>query len=91
MAQRFRLHILTQESEVLNRDVVSVILPGVGGYFGILAHHAPLVAALGKGTIRVKTKEGSDEELRYVVEGGFAEVSDNVLTVLADKLTVEAE
>jgi len=84
MADRFKLQVLTQESEVLSRDVVSVVLPGVEGYFGVLAHHAPLVAALGKGTLTIS--EGDDTLTRYTVEGGFAEVADNVLTVLADRV-----
>ncbi|MGB9692702.1 MAG: ATP synthase F1 subunit epsilon [Candidatus Sumerlaeaceae bacterium] len=84
MAQRFRLQIFTQEAEVLNRDVVSVTLPGGQGYFGVLAHHAPLVASLGRGKLTIRC--ANDEVSEFMIEGGFAHVSDNVLTVLADQL-----
>lgn len=89
MAQRFRLVVYTQEAEVLNRDVLSVTLPGAEGYFGVLAHHAPLVAALGKGKMVIHETDDSVSE--YLVDGGFAEVSQNVLTVLADKLNTAAD
>lgn len=84
MAQRFRLHVCTQESELFTRDVVSVVLPGANGYFGILAHHAPLVAVLGEGIMTVR--EPDDSVSRYGIRGGFAEVAENVVTVLADEV-----
>ncbi|MCX7626360.1 MAG: ATP synthase F1 subunit epsilon [Candidatus Sumerlaeaceae bacterium] len=84
MAPRFRLQVCTQETELFSRDVVSVILPGVSGYFGVLAHHAPLVAALGEGIMTVR--ETDDSVSRYGIRGGFAEVAENVVTVLADEV-----
>lgn len=84
MAARFRLVVSTQEGTVLEREVISAVLPGVEGYFGVLAHHAPMVAALGCGVLSFRETE--DSETRYEVEGGFVEVVDNTVTVLADRV-----
>jgi F-type H+-transporting ATPase subunit epsilon len=89
MAQRFRLQVLTQEAELFSRDVVAVTLPGANGYFGVLAHHAPLVAALGQGVMTIRALD--DSVSKFGVRGGFAEVAENVLTVLADEIFEPAE
>lgn len=82
MASAFLLQIATPERVVLSRRVVSVVAPGVEGYFGILARHAPLVAALRVGELKL-TGEDEKEEL-VAISGGFLEVSENVATVLGD-------
>jgi F-type H+-transporting ATPase subunit epsilon len=82
MASVFRLKILTLEKIVLDADVVSIVVPGVDGYFGVLAHHAPLTAALQPGKLTVKEANGT--ESIYAISGGFLEVSGNVATLLAD-------
>jgi len=81
MANLFKVQIFTQERLILEDEITSLVLPGADGYFGILAHHAPLVATLGQGTMRVKK---FDDERTYEIFGGFVEVVDNVVTILAD-------
>lgn len=79
------LEILTPETKLYSGDVHGVQLPGIEGSFEILEKHAPLVAALGKGKIKVlKTKS---EVLSYTIESGFAEVLDNKTTVLVEGAT----
>ena len=46
MAELYRLKILTLEKSVYDADVKSIVAPGADGYFGVLAQHAPLIAAL---------------------------------------------
>ena len=76
------LEILTPETKLYSGDVHGVQLPGIEGSFEILEKHAPLVAALGKGKIKVlKTKS---EVFSYTIESGFAEVLDNKTTVLVE-------
>ena len=76
------LEILTPETKLYSGDVHGVQLPGIEGSFEILEKHAPLVAALGKGKIKVlKTKS---EVFSYIIESGFAEVLDNKTTVLVE-------
>lgn len=76
------LEILTPETKLYSGEVHGVQLPGIEGSFEILEKHAPLVAALGKGKIKVlKTKS---EIFSYTIESGFAEVLDNKTTVLVE-------
>lgn len=83
MAKQFRLQVFTQEKKVVDELVTSVQAPGAEGSFGVLADHAPLIAALGKGRLTINGGEGS-----RVMElgGGFMEVSNNTATILADSL-----
>ena len=79
------LEILTPEIKLYNGDVYGVQMPGFDGSFEVLDRHAPLVAALGKGTIKVlKTKT---EFIHYKIESGFVEVLNNKTTVLVEGAT----
>jgi F-type H+-transporting ATPase subunit epsilon len=84
MATPFRLQIYTQERKVYDGAVTSIVVPAASGYLGVWAHHAPLVALLGKGTLTIKSPPA--EEIQVRIEGGFLEVRDNVATLLADSL-----
>lgn len=76
------LEIVTAERMVLSDDNVDmVIAPSVDGEVGILPHHAPLLTLLQIGELRVK--KGADEQ-SIVIAGGFLEVLNNKVTVLAD-------
>ncbi|MBE7559844.1 F0F1 ATP synthase subunit epsilon [bacterium] len=79
----FALEIYTQDRLVWKGRVESMVVPGGDGYLGVLAHHAPLVTTLGKGTLTVMGEEG---ELRIPLEGGFLEVAHNRATLLADRI-----
>jgi len=75
---------LTLGKEIYTGNVISVIAPGVDGYFGVLAHHAPLIAALKTG--RLSLRDERNVESTYAVTGGFLEVSENAVVVLADAI-----
>ncbi|MCE5230960.1 ATP synthase F1 subunit epsilon [bacterium] len=79
----FKLQVYTQEKKIYDDDVTSIVVPGLQGYFGVLAHHAPLLAALGQGKLTVR--KGAEEHV-YEIAGGFLEVRDNIATMLVDKL-----
>ena len=85
----FRLSVITQEKVAIDSDVVSVTAPGSEGYLGIWAHHAPLATALSPGTLSVVRTDGVTDE--YALGGGFLEVSNNVVTVLADFIEHQGE
>lgn len=72
--------VVSPERVVLERDASMVVLPAYDGEAGILPHHAPMVARLGAGELRL-THKGGVETL--FLDGGFAQVRDNVVTVLA--------
>ncbi|HSK88625.1 MAG TPA: F0F1 ATP synthase subunit epsilon [Anaerolineales bacterium] len=76
-----RCEIVSQDRTVFQGDVDIVILPGAAGEMGILPHHAPVLAILKYGVIKVR--HGGKEEL-FTVAGGMAEVQPNIVTVLAD-------
>ncbi|MEP6467938.1 MAG: F0F1 ATP synthase subunit epsilon [Parafilimonas sp.] len=76
------LEILTPETKLYSGDVYGIQLPGIAGSFEVLNKHAPLVAALGKGNIKVlKTRTDFDN---YTIESGFVEVINNKTTVLVE-------
>ncbi|MHB0998989.1 MAG: F0F1 ATP synthase subunit epsilon [Armatimonadota bacterium] len=83
MAEKtFKLEIVTPESIVLKQEAVSIVVPGVDGSLGILADHAPLMAELTSGVIRMRDANG--DESCMAVSGGFMEVSSNTVRILAD-------
>lgn len=77
-----RLNIVTAEREVLAEDGLDIVIaPGSEGELGILPQHAPLITTLDPGELR--TRRGA-EETAIAISGGFLEVRDDVVTVLAD-------
>ncbi|HYR96211.1 MAG TPA: ATP synthase F1 subunit epsilon [Candidatus Binatus sp.] len=81
MADRIRLHVYTPERELVDADVREVTAPGVWGEIGVLPDHAALVTALEPGILSYEV-DGRTE--RVAIGGGFAEIRDNVMTVLAE-------
>src|SRR2546429_306740 len=73
--------LVSPERLLFSGDVNQVDVPGSEGDFGVLAGHAPLIATLRPG---IMTIHGEGEAIRIVVMGGFAEVSPEGLTILAD-------
>ena len=76
-----RCEIVSQDRTVFQGDVDIVVLPGVAGEMGILPHHAPVLAILKYGVIKIR--HDGKEEL-FAVAGGMAEVQPNIVTILAD-------
>ena len=76
-----RLDVITAEREVLSDEVDLIVAPGSEGELGILPSHSPLMTTLREGELTIR-KAGEDSYL--AVTGGFLEVMDNVVTVLAD-------
>ena len=75
--------LVTPEKLVRSEDVHMVVVPGVEGEFGVMAGHAPYMSTLRDGELAVyRTAGAAPEKIR--VDGGFAEVSDKGLTVLAE-------
>lgn len=84
-----RLELVAPRGPVFEGDVHQVILPGVEGELGILPRHAPLVAQLAIGRMRVETTDG--EWLDFAVAEGFAKVQANRVIVLADSAQAASE
>jgi F-type H+-transporting ATPase subunit epsilon len=76
--------LVTPERLVRSEDVYMVVVPGSEGEFGVLAGHAPFMSTIRDGQLAIyRTQSGEPE--RIAIEGGFAEVNDKGLTVLAEK------
>ena len=79
---KLSVDVITAERVVYSdSDIDVVVAPGVMGELGILPSHAPLMTSLGPGELRLR-KGG--EETRIVVTGGFLEVHDNEVVILAE-------
>ena len=81
MADTFQLRIVTPRAQLLDAPVLEVTAPGTAGEFGVLPNHITFLTSLEPGIITVKSAAGTK---RFAVRGGFAEVADNVMTILAD-------
>jgi F-type H+-transporting ATPase subunit epsilon len=84
----FHTSVITPERAVLEADAISVVFPAHDGEVGILKNHAPLLYKLGVGVLRVKTAEG---EQSFFVDGGFAQMVENRLTLLTEQARPVAE
>src|SRR5262245_32605425 len=91
MAEKLNFALVSPEREVFHGDVDQVVVPGSEGEFGVLPNHAPVMSVIKPGAIKI-INDGS--ERRIFVNGGFADVTPEGLTVLAEEAidlsTVEA-
>jgi F-type H+-transporting ATPase subunit epsilon len=84
------LEILTPERKLFSGDVYGVQLPGVAGSFEVLEKHAPLVAALKAGRLKI-LKDKQHHLAYFTIQGGFVEVIHNRVTVLVEGGKAEEE
>jgi F-type H+-transporting ATPase subunit epsilon len=89
MADRIQFELVSPERLLISQAVEMVVLPGAEGDFGALPEHAPTVAALRPGVISVF--ENNQVIERVFVAGGFAEVTPERCTVLAERALPVAE
>lgn len=88
MAERLTLELTTPTRLVVSAEVDEVVAPGSLGYFGVLPGHAPLLATLGIGEVTYRI--GRDEH-HVAVSGGFAEVRNDKVIILADSAETPAD
>lgn len=81
MAMMLHVDIVSAEKEIYSGTAEMVFAPLVTGEVGILPRHAPLIARMKPGEVRVRT---ATDELSFYVSGGMLEVQPHVVTVLAD-------
>jgi F-type H+-transporting ATPase subunit epsilon len=75
--------LVTPEKLVMSGEYYMVVVPGTEGEFGVMAGHAPYMSTLRDGDLAIYRTAGAQPE-KIRVTGGFAEVSDKGLTVLAE-------
>ena len=88
MADMFKASLITPEAIVLETTVSEAQIPAHDGLLGILDKRAPLLAKLATGVLRLTTGNGVQ---RYLVSGGYAQVKDNELTILASEAIPAAD
>ncbi len=81
MANQILLEVVTPSKLVVSEEVDIATAPGADGAFGVMANHAPLLSTLKVG--EMKYSKGN-ETVRMAISGGFCEVSNNKMTVLAE-------
>ena len=79
---KLKIEIVTAERTVLEAEADMIIAPGTEGQLGLLPRHAPLLTMLEPGEIRLR--DGGQDTLAFAVAGGFLEILDNKVIVLAD-------
>ena len=78
--KQLRLEFVTPERVIAHEEVDELVLPGEGGYFGVLPGHTPLLAALAVGDMWYRI---GSEKFHVFVDGGYAEVMPDRVSVLA--------
>ncbi|MBY0567527.1 MAG: F0F1 ATP synthase subunit epsilon [Hyphomonadaceae bacterium] len=82
MADKLHFALVSPEREMFNGEVDHVVVPGSEGEFGVMPNHAPVMSVIKPGALRVI--DGGVER-RIFVNGGFADVTPEGLTVLAEE------
>lgn len=82
MAEMLTFELVSPEKKLASAEAEAITIPGMAGDLTAMAHHAPFLTTLRPGYVIVRT--GTDED-RYFVTGGFAEISDNIVSVLAEQ------
>lgn len=89
MAEAFPFELVSPERLLVSGEAESVLIPGTEGYFQVMANHAPVMSTIKPGVVDVEMAGG--ESARYVIFGGFADVSPAGCTILAEHAVDVAE
>lgn len=85
----FILKVVTPEQEVFKDQIISAVVPGAAGSFGVLANHAPFISQIRKGIIEIRRPDGRDVVVE--VGEGYAKVKDNEMIILVTSAIIETE
>lgn len=97
MADELYVDIVTPDDRVFQGHANGVRAPGVEGSFEVLKNHAPMIAAFGIGPLVVKTQDAHefadvhDDRIVFATSGGFLEIVNNKVTVLAETVEPASE
>jgi F-type H+-transporting ATPase subunit epsilon len=89
MADKIAFDLVSPERLLLSEEADMVTIPGTEGEMGVMAGHMPLITTLRPGVVSVSG--GREASQRYVVLGGFAEINQTKVTVLADEAVPAAD
>jgi len=83
MADALKFDLVSPERRLLSAEVVHVVIPGTEGEMTVMANHAPVMTALRPGLVKVR--HGNGQEDGFVVFGGFADITSEGCTLLAEE------
>lgn len=90
MSASVTFELVSPEKLLLSTQAAQVVIPGEEGDFGVLAGHAPVMSTVRPGIVSV-FEEGKSDAIKLFVGGGFAEVADDRVTILAEDALPLAE
>lgn len=82
MNNKINFDFVSPEASIVSSEVDMVLIPGVDGDAGILPDHAPFMTTLRQGIVEVTFEQGNVK--KYLVEGGFADITQDKMTILAE-------
>ncbi|MEN6304147.1 MAG: ATP synthase F1 subunit epsilon, partial [Armatimonadia bacterium] len=82
------MEIVTPEGPIYTGEVDGLVAPGINGYFGLLPNHAPLIAELGIGDLRLR--QGTEWQ-HFAVAGGMLHIRDGKVTIIGDAVERAAD
>ena len=91
MADKLHFDLVSPERSLRSGEVAMAVVPGSEGDFGVLVGHAPFMSTVRPGAIQVYADDMAGTPERIFVDGGFAEVNERGLTILAESATPVAE
>lgn len=90
MAKPFKVMIVTPDKTAYEGDAVSATIPGLAGYLGIWADHAPLVGAVSPGMVTLRLDNAGNTKF-LSVSTGFVEISDNIVNLMTETCELAEE
>jgi len=82
MNNKINFDFVSPEASIVSSEVEMVLIPGIDGDAGILPDHAPFMTTLRQGIVEVTFEQGNVK--KYLVEGGFADITQDKMTILAE-------
>ena len=82
MNNKINFDFVSPEASIVSSEVDMVLIPGVDGDAGILPDHSPFMTTLRQGIVEVTFEQGNVK--KYLVEGGFADITQDKMTILAE-------
>ena len=89
MADGFKFELVSPEKLLVSGEAEIVSIPGTEGDMGVMVNHSPVMTSLRTGMVVAKMSDGNEQS--FFVRGGFADVTPESLTVLAEFAVPEAE
>lgn len=83
MRTKLSIEIVTHEGVMYQGEADGLVAPGTDGYFGLLPHHAPMIAELGVGDLRLRHQ---DQWAHFALAGGILHVRDGEVVIMADTI-----